>query len=57
MSRVGQTYTVQVHLRPRSGQPITKGVISANDPPQAADESSWRRLRDIVARLSGSHRS
>jgi Tfp pilus assembly protein PilF len=36
MARVGQTYTAQVHLRPRSGQPITKGVISANDPPKAA---------------------
>src|SRR5215217_717806 len=38
MARMGQTYTVQVHLRPRSGQPITRGVISANDPPKAALE-------------------
>ena len=36
MSRVGQTYTVQVHLRLRSGAPITRGVVSANDPPKAA---------------------
>ena len=36
MARLGQIYTVQVHLRPTSGQPITKGVISANDPPKAA---------------------
>ncbi len=36
MGRIGQTYTVQVHLRPVSAQPVTKGVISANDPPQAA---------------------
>jgi Tfp pilus assembly protein PilF len=36
MVRMGQTYTVQVHLRPRAGQPITKGVISANDPPKTA---------------------
>ncbi len=36
MNRIGEIYTVQIHLRPASGQPITKGVISANDPPQAA---------------------
>ena len=36
MSRMGETYTVQVHLRLRSNQPLTKGVISANDPPKAA---------------------
>jgi len=36
MSRMGQTYNVQIQLRPKLGQPITKGVISANDPPQAA---------------------
>ncbi len=36
MARVGQIYTVQVNLRVSSGQPITRGVISANDPPKAA---------------------
>jgi tetratricopeptide (TPR) repeat protein len=36
MSRMGEIYTVQVHLRPASGPPVTKGVISANDPPKAA---------------------
>lgn len=36
MSRIGQIYSVQIHLRPKSGEPITKGVISANDPPPAA---------------------
>jgi Tfp pilus assembly protein PilF len=36
MSRIGEIYTVQVHLRPRSGQPVARGVISANDPPKAA---------------------
>jgi Tfp pilus assembly protein PilF len=36
MNRVGEIYTLQVHLRPASGQPITRGVISANDPPKEA---------------------
>lgn len=35
MSRLGQIYSVQIHLRPRAGQPIMKGVISANEPPEA----------------------
>ena len=36
MGRIGQTYTVQVHLRPSAGQPIARGVVSATDPPKAA---------------------
>src|SRR5215216_3045214 len=36
MSRMGQLYNVQIHLRLKAAQPITKGVVSANDPPQAA---------------------
>jgi len=36
LSRMGQTYTLQVHLRPRSGASVTRGVVSATDPPQAA---------------------
>ena len=36
MSRIGQIYSVQIHLRLKSTAPITKGVISASDPPQAA---------------------
>lgn len=36
ISRMGQIYSVQIHLRPKSGSNITKGVISANDPPKAA---------------------
>ena len=36
MSRIGQIYNVQVHLRFKAAKPITKGVISANDPPKAA---------------------
>ena len=36
ISRMGQIYSVQIHLRPKTGATITKGVISANDPPKAA---------------------
>ena len=36
MSRMGQIYTVQVHLRLRSREPVTRGVVLANDPPKAA---------------------
>ena len=36
MSRLGQVYSVQIHLRPKAGQPTKKGVISANDPPKEA---------------------
>src|SRR5678816_1336018 len=36
ISRVGQIYSVQIHLRHKPNEPITKGVISANDPPKAA---------------------
>jgi tetratricopeptide (TPR) repeat protein len=47
MSRIGQTYTVQVHLRLKSGQPITRGVISANDPPQAAVDLYNKALESV----------
>ncbi len=36
ISRMGQLYSVQIHLRPKSAAIITKGVISANDPPKEA---------------------
>jgi len=36
MSRLGQIYRVQLHLRPRMGASITKGVVSANEPPKEA---------------------
>lgn len=36
MSRLGQTYTVQVHLRLRAGKPIATGVVSADATPKAA---------------------
>jgi Tfp pilus assembly protein PilF len=47
MSRIGQVYTVQVHLRLRSNQPITKGVISANDPPKAAIDLYNKALESV----------
>src|SRR5256885_448261 len=36
MTRIGQIYSVQIHLRPKFSASITKGVISANHPPKAA---------------------
>lgn len=47
MSRLGQTYSVQIHLRLKSNQPITKGVISANDPPKAAVELYNKALESV----------
>lgn len=47
MSRMGQIYTVQVHLRLKSGQPIARGVISANDPPQAAVDLYNKALQSV----------
>ena len=49
MSRMGEIYTVQVHLRLRSNQPITKGVISANDPPKAAVDLYNKALESVKA--------
>ena len=47
MSRIGQTYSVQIHLRLKSSEPITKGVISANDPPQAAVDLYNKALESV----------
>jgi Tfp pilus assembly protein PilF len=47
MSRIGQTYTVQIHLRLKSGPPITKGVVSANDPPKEAIELYNKALMSV----------
>ena len=47
MSRMGQIYSVQIHLRPRSGEPITKGVVSANDPPKAAVDLFNKALESV----------
>ena len=47
MSRIGQIYSVQIHLRPRSSEPITKGVVSANDPPKAAVDLFNKALESV----------
>jgi tetratricopeptide (TPR) repeat protein len=47
MSRVGQIYSVQIHLRLKSNKPITKGVISANDPPKAAVDLFNKALESV----------
>ncbi|HJT28289.1 MAG TPA: tetratricopeptide repeat protein [Pyrinomonadaceae bacterium] len=47
MSRMGQIYSVQIHLRLKSNQPITKGVISANDPPKAAVDLYNKALESV----------
>ncbi len=47
MSRVGQIYSVQIHLRLKSNGPITKGVISANDPPKAAVDLFNKALESV----------
>ena len=47
MSRVGQIYSVQIHLRLKANQPITKGVISANDPPKAAVDLFNQALESV----------
>jgi len=49
MSRVGQVYNVQIQLRPKLGQPITKGVISANEPPKAAVDLYNQALESVKA--------
>ena len=47
MSRLGQIYSVQIHLRLKAGQPITKGVVSANDPPKAAVDLYNKALESV----------
>jgi tetratricopeptide (TPR) repeat protein len=47
MSRTGEIYTVQIHLRPSSGAAVTKGVVSANDPPKAALDLYNKALESV----------
>ena len=47
MSRLGQIYSVQIHLRLKAEPPITKGVISANDTPQAALDLYNKALESV----------
>lgn len=49
MSRIGQIYSVQIHLRLRPGQPITKGVVSAKEPPKEALDLYNQALESVKA--------
>lgn len=49
MSRMGQIYSVQIHLRVKSGEPLNKGVVSANDPPKAALDLYNKALESVKA--------
>lgn len=46
---MGSIYSVQVYLRPSSGQPATKGVVSAADPPKAALDLYNKALESVKA--------
>ena len=45
----GQTYSVQLYLRPAAGAAVTKGVISAKDPPKAALDLYNQALESVKA--------
>jgi tetratricopeptide (TPR) repeat protein len=49
MSRMGQIYRVQIHLRPRAGAPVTKGVVSANATPKEAVDLYNQALESVKA--------
>ena len=49
MSRLGEIYSVQIHLRPRVGQPIVKAVVSAKEPPKAALDLYNQALESVKA--------
>jgi tetratricopeptide (TPR) repeat protein len=46
---LGGLYSVQVYLRPRAGQPVSKGVVSAADPPKAAVDLYNKALESVKA--------
>ena len=46
---LGSTYSVQLYLRPSSGQPVTKSVVSAADPPKAAVDLYNKALESVKA--------
>lgn len=46
---LGGLYSVQVYLRPSSGQPVSKGVVSAADPPKAAVDLYNKALESVKA--------
>ena len=46
---LGALYSVQLYLRPSSNQPVTKGVVSAADPPKAAVDLYNKALESVKA--------
>ena len=49
MNRVAQTYSVQLYLRPRASAPVTKGVVSAREPPKEAVDLYNQALESVKA--------
>lgn len=49
MGRVAQTYSVQLYLRPRAAAPVTKGVLSAKEPPKEALDLYNQALESVKA--------
>ena len=49
MARVGGSYVVQVFLRPKGSAALAKGVVSANDPPQAALDLYNKAIESVKA--------
>ena len=47
MSRIGQIYNVQLHLRLKPGAPINKGVILAKEPPKEALDLYNKALESV----------
>lgn len=49
MARVGQTYSVQLYLRPKGGASVAPGVVSADDPPKAAVDLYNKAIESVKA--------
>lgn len=49
MSRIGQLYSVQLYLRPKTGAPVTVGVVSAREPPKEAVDLYNKALESVKA--------
>jgi tetratricopeptide (TPR) repeat protein len=47
LSRIGQNFNVQIHLRPSAGAAVTRGVINANEPPKAAVDLYNQALESV----------
>jgi Tfp pilus assembly protein PilF len=47
MSRSGDIYTVQVHLRPKASAILASGVVSANEPPKEAVDLYNKALESV----------